>query len=98
MIELAADPRQVRDIQNFQTEVRQVLKIIRRRIEDEELRHDEGADRFRPPASERRPRTQEALQQKLQVTRETPACRPTQYSVHLSLHSCHMGHSRPSPS
>ena len=37
MLELAADPRQIRDIQNFQTEVRQVLKIIRRRIEDEEL-------------------------------------------------------------
>ena len=32
MIELAANPRQVRDIQNFQTEFRQVLKINRRWI------------------------------------------------------------------
>lgn len=32
MIELAANPRQVRDIQNFQSEFRRVLKINRRRI------------------------------------------------------------------
>ena len=79
MIELAADPRQIRDIQNFQTEVRQVLKIIRRRIEDEELlammrvrivfvrrRLSAGLERKKP------------YNKKLQLTRETPACRRTQ--------------------